>query len=72
MKDITFYKTCSFGIKKPLIHEHINSKEHKDIENYLIINCMTYCELCKRKIRNDDWREHINSPKHLEIEEKNY
>ena len=72
MKDITFCKICSIEINKPLLYEHINSKEHKQIENYLIINCMTYCELCKRDIRNDEWREHIISQKHLEFEEKNY
>ena len=72
MKDITFCKICSIEINKPLLYEHINSKEHKQIENYLIINCMTYCELCKRDIRNDEWREHIISRKHLEFEAKNY
>ena len=64
MKDITFCKNCSIETKKPLLHEHISSKEHKEIENYLTINCMTYCELCKREIRNDDWREQIISPKY--------
>ena len=72
MKDITFCKICSIEINKPLLHEHINSKKHKEIENYLIINSMTYCKLCKREIRNDEWREHIISQKHLDSEEKNY
>ena len=72
MKDITFCKICSIEINKPLLYEHFNSKEHKEIENYLIINCMTYCELCKREIRNDEWREHIISPKHLEFEKRSY
>ena len=47
-----------------------NSKEHKEIENYLIINCMTYCELCKREIRYDEWREHRFAQKHLVFDEK--
>ena len=72
MKNITFCKVCSIEINKPLLYEHINSKEHKEIEKYLIINCMTYCEVCKKDIRNDEWREHIISENHLEIEEKNY
>ena len=72
MKDITFCKICSIEINKPLLYEHNNSKEHKEIEIYLIINCMTYCELCKREIRNDEWREHIISPKHLEFEKRSY
>ena len=71
MKDITFCKICSIEINKPLLYEHNNSKEHKEIENYLVINCMTYCELCKREIRSDEWREHKISQKRLEFEEKN-
>ena len=72
MKDLTFCKICSIEINKSLLYEHINSKEHKDIENYLIVKCMTYCEVCKKEIKNDEWREHIISEKHLELEEKNY
>ena len=70
MKNITFCKICSIEINKPLLYEHIKSKEHKEIEKYLIINCMTYCEVCKKGIRNDEWREHIISENHLEIEKK--
>ena len=48
MKDITFCKLFSFEINKPLLYEHIISKEQKEIENYLLIKSMTYCELCKK------------------------
>ena len=72
MKNIAFCKICSIEINKPLLCEHINSKEHKEFENYLISNNMTYCELCKREIRNDEWREHIISQKHLEFEKRSY
>ena len=72
MKDMTFCEFCTTEINKPLLYEHINSKEHKEIENYLVLNCMTYCELCKKEIRKDEWREHIISQKHLEFEEKHF
>ena len=55
-----------------MLYEHINSKEHKEIEDYFIRKCMTYCGLCCKEIRNDEWREHTISEKHLEFEEKNY
>ena len=41
MKDTTFCNICSTETNKQLLYEHINSKEHKEIENYLNINCMT-------------------------------
>ena len=72
MKNIAFCKICSIEINKPFLCEHINSKEHKEIENYLNSNNMTYCELCKREIRKDEWREHIISQKHLEFEKRSY
>ena len=72
MKNITFCRICSIEINKTLLYEHINSKEHKETEDYLIVVGMTYCELCKREIRNDKWREHITSQKHLNFEEKIY
>ena len=72
MKDKTFCEICSIEVNIALLYKHINSKEHKQIENYLIKNSMTYCEVCKKEIRNDEWREHIISVNHLEIEEKNY
>ena len=72
MKDITFCKICNVEINKPLLYEHINSKEHKEIEKYLIINCMTYCELCSKEIRNDEWRKHIISEDHLKQEGTTY
>jgi len=36
-KDITFCKICSIEINKSLLYGNINSKEHKDIENYLFV-----------------------------------
>ena len=50
----------------------IIQKNHKEIENYLIINCMTYCELCSKEIRNDEWRKHIISEDHLKHEGTSY
>ena len=72
MKDLTFCKICSIEINKSLLYEHINSKEHRGIENYFIVKCMTYCEVCSKEIRNDVWREHLFSESQLEIELKNY
>ena len=66
-----FCKNCSIEINKSLLLHHINSKEHRDIENYFIMRCMTYCEICDEETKNDEWREHINSGKHLELEETN-
>ena len=71
-KDITFCKLCSIEINKPLLYEHINSKEHKEIEDYFLRKCVTYCDLCCKEIKNDGWREHTISEKLLEFEEKNY
>ena len=67
-----FCRICGIEINKSLLYEHINSKEHRDIENYFIVKCMTYCEVCNKEIRNDVWREHLFSESHLEIELKNY
>ena len=53
MKDITFCKICSIEINKPLLYEHINSKEHKETEDYLIVVGMTYCELCRKEISGE-------------------
>ena len=44
MKNITFCRICSIEIYKTLLYEHIISKEHKEIEDYLIVRGMTYCE----------------------------
>jgi len=63
---ITFCKNCSIEINKSLPCDHINSKEHRDIEDYFIIKCMTYCELCKKEIKNDALGEHILSEELLE------
>ena len=72
MKDKTFCEICSIEVNIALLYKHINSKEHKQIENYLIKSSMTYCELCKKEIRNDEWREHLISENHLNIEKKGY
>ena len=73
MDKIIFCKICSIEINKSLLYDHCNSKEHKEIEDYFIRKCMTYCDLCCKEIKNDDWREreHVISEKHLESEEKN-
>ena len=72
MKHITFCEICNVEVNIALLYKHIISKEHKQIENYLIKNSMTYCEVCKKEIRNDEWREHNISENHLEKEQKNY
>ena len=72
MKDKTFCEICSIEVNIALLYKHINSKEHKDIEFYLIKKGMTYCEVCKKEIRNDEWREHSISENHLEIEKQKY
>ena len=72
MRGKTFCENCSFEVNIALLYRHINSKENKKIENYLIKNSMTYSEVCEKEIRNDEWREHIISVNHLEKEEKKY
>ena len=72
MKDKTFCEICSAEVNIALLYKHINSKEHKQIENYLIKDSMTYCEVCKKEIRNDEWREHIISEDHLNIKKLGY
>ena len=47
----TFCKICSVEIKKSLLFNHINSKEHRDIEDYFIMKCMTYCERYNKEIK---------------------
>ena len=65
-----FCEICSIEANITPLYKHINSKEHKQIENYLIKNSMTYCEVCKKEIRNDEWRDHCISENHLNIEKK--
>ena len=72
MDKIVFCKICRVEINKPLLYDHINSKEHRDVESYFIVKCMTYCELCNKEIINDEWREHIISEKHLSLEGMKY
>ena len=72
MDKIMFCKSCSVELNKAFVYNHFNSEEHKDIENFFILKCTTYCDYCDRKIKNDELREHITSGKHLELEEKKY
>ena len=72
MKIITFCRICSIEISKVLLYEHINSEEHKENEDYLIVMGMTYCDLCNKEIRNDEWRKHIFSENHMNRELKAY
>ena len=72
MDKIMFCKICSIEINKSLLYDRINSKEHKDIENYFLMKCMTRCEVCNKEIKNDERREHKASDKQLEIERKHY
>ena len=72
MDKIMFCKICSIEINKSHLYDHINSKEHRDIENYFIMKCVTRCEFCNKEIKNDEWREHTTSLEHLKIERKNY
>ena len=60
----TIRKICSNERNEVLLFEHINSKEHKDIEDYLIVRGMTYFQPCDKEIRNDEWRKHLISEKH--------
>ena len=72
MKSKTFCEVYSIEINIAPLYKNNNSKEHKEIETYLIRKGMTYCEVCKKEIGNDEWREHLISENHLEIEFKKY
>ena len=72
MDTIIVCKLCRTELNKLLLYNHNNSKEHKDIENYFIMKCMTYFELCNKEIKKDECREHITSEKHLVLEGKKY
>ena len=47
-------------------------KKHKDIQEYFIKKCMTYCEKCNKEIKNYEWREHTLSEEHLGHAGQNY
>ena len=51
MDKIMFCKICSIEINEALLYDHINSKEHKDIEEYFIMKCVTHCEVCNKEIK---------------------
>ena len=72
MEDKTRFEICSIEVTIVLLYKHMNSKEHKETETYLIRKSMTYCEFCKKEIRNDEWRDQIISENHLEFEPKIY
>ena len=67
MDKIMFCKICRIEINKAFLYDHNNSKEHKDIENYFNMKCMTYCEHCDTEIKKDEWREHTISENHLDL-----
>ena len=52
-------------VHKSLLHDHIKSKGHKEIEDYFIVKCMTYCHRCRRERTNDEGRQHRVSDRHL-------
>ena len=54
-----------YRIKKSLLYDHNNWKEHGDTEENFIKKCMTYCKNCDKEIKKDEWREHIRSEKQL-------
>ena len=63
---ISICRICCVDVYKSDVFEHINSKEHRDTENYFIRKCKTYCERCYEEIKKkDEWREHIISSGHL-------
>ena len=51
---ITICRNCITDVHNSLLYEHINSKKHRDIENYFIKKCMTYCDRCYVEIKNDE------------------
>ena len=69
---ISIRRICSVVVYKSNVFEHINSKEHRDTEDYFLGKCMTYCERCHMEIKNDERREHIISSKHLSIGQEFY
>ena len=58
----------SIEINKSFLYDQINSEEHRDMEDYFIMQCMTFCERCSREIKTDEWRKHIGSEEHLKRE----
>ena len=70
MDKIMLCKICSIEINESLLHDHNNSKEHKDIQKCFNMKCMTYCESCDKELKNDECREHVFLEKHLEFEDK--
>ena len=68
---ITFCKICSVEIKKVLLYEHNNYKEHTEIQDFLIVIGMTHCEHCSKEKRIHEWREQIILEEHLGFENIN-
>ena len=57
-------------MNKSFLYCHINSKVHKDIEEFLKLKCMTFSDCCDKEIEYEEWRDHIFSEDHLESEAK--
>ena len=72
MRNKTFCEICSIEVNVALLYKHNNSKEHKDIEYYLIKKGLTYCKVCKKELGNYGRREHEISENHLNFEKKGY
>ena len=70
MDKVMIYKICRIEINEALLYDQINSKEHKDIENYFIMKCLTYCEHCDKEVKNDEWGEHTISENHLDLKHR--
>ena len=51
MDKIMFCKIFSIEVNKSLLFDHITSKEHRDVEDYFIMKCMTFCESCDKEIK---------------------
>ena len=72
MEDKTFCNICCIEVDITLLYNHIISKEHKEIEHYLIKKCLNYCNYCKKQVKNDEWEEHVISKIHLELSKQDY
>ena len=72
MENKTFCEICCIEVNITLLYNHINSKEHKEIEHYLIKRCLSYCKVCKEQIKKDEWKEHVISENHLELAKQDY
>ena len=51
MDKILYCKNCSFEINKSLFYDHINSKRHRNSENYFIVKYMTFLRTLRYRIK---------------------